>query len=341
MATDNSSTLVRRSTKRSFHENDVTEWENMVKPSNCLLTVQSNAAGPQSMIQTSESPLLKSYLTAVILSRVVREQLSTGKNLAAASKLIAAVLLKLGLNLLNPTKKAYIPILGVTMQSQSGGQLLCDTNHRIIFGQMRVSLLIHILRTSGKGKITCTKLQAAAEQKAAADKVHKKTLEKLKEIIAIRKEEEQEEKRCDHDGIAATGGPDEELNYGVIQLSGPASDEGRGSPSVGSPEDQIEEVTPTSPSLKSSTGFTPSSYPSTFEAPANTMYYHGSPEDQIEEISPTSPVKSSPGFTPNPYPSVSEAPANPIYYHESQYQEPYLVSQSINFRARQDCSSHP
>jgi hypothetical protein len=41
----------------------------------------------------------------------------------------------------------------------------------------------------------------------------------------------------------------------------------------GSPEDEIEEISPTSPSLESSPDFaTPSSYPSTFQALANTMY---------------------------------------------------------------------
>jgi hypothetical protein len=42
---------------------------------------------------------------------------------------------------------------------------------------------------------------------------------------------------------------------------------------AGSPEDQIEEISPTSPSLESSPDFaTPSSYPSTSQALANTMY---------------------------------------------------------------------
>jgi hypothetical protein len=73
----------------------------------------------------------------------------------------------------------------------------------------------------------------------------------------------------------------------------------RGRSPAGSPEDQIEEISPTSPSLQSSPDFaTPSSYPSTSEALANTMY--------------------SPRF---------------------QYQTPYPVSQSVSFRAplRQDC----
>jgi hypothetical protein len=110
---------------------------------------------------------------------------------------------------------------------------------------------------------------------------------------------------------------------------------------VRSPEDQIEEISPTSPSVEPSSGFTPSSHPSTSEAPAKPMYYRGSPEEQIETTSPTSPsVRSSPRLTPSLYPSTSEAPANLLYYH-GQYHTPYPVAQSINFGARQDCSPHP
>jgi hypothetical protein len=109
---------------------------------------------------------------------------------------------------------------------------------------------------------------------------------------------------------------------------------------VRSPEDQIEEISPTSPSVEPPSGFTPSSHPSTSEAPAKPMDYRGNPEEQIETTSPTSPsVRSSPRLTPSLYPSTSEASANLLYYH-GQYHTPYPVAQSINFGARQDCSSH-
>jgi hypothetical protein len=187
------------------------------------------------------------------------------------------------------------------------------------------------------------------------------------------------------DGITATGSPDEELVCGLIDVAGSESNEGRDRSTVGSPEDQIEEISPTRPSVEFSPAFTRSSHLSTCEAPANPMYYRGSPEDQIEKTLPTSPsVKSSPEFTPSLYPSTSEAPANLMYYRESpenqiekipssnpsvnlsqgftpttytstsealanarwhrgsQYQTPYPVAQSINYRApfTQVCSSH-
>jgi hypothetical protein len=100
-----------------------------VNSPNCLLAVQSNAAGPLSIIRTSEKPPLRSYLTTTLS----RQQLSTGRSLPAAPKTTGALLVKLGLNLLNPTKDAYIPILEVTMQSQSGGHVDSDTKHHIIF----------------------------------------------------------------------------------------------------------------------------------------------------------------------------------------------------------------
>lgn len=100
-----------------------------------------------------------------------------------------------------------------------------------------------------------------------------------------------------------------------------------------SPEDQIEEISPTSPSVEPSSGFTPSSHPSTSEAPAKPMYYRGSPEEQIETTSPASPSeRSSPRLTPSLYPSTSEASANLLYYH-GQYHTPYTVAQSINLGA--------
>jgi hypothetical protein len=101
-----------------------------VNPPNCLLAVQSNAAGPLSIIRTSEKPPLRSYLATVTLRR---QQFSTGRSLPAAPKTTGALLVKLGLNLLNPTRDAYIPILEVTMQSQSGGHVDSDTKHHIIF----------------------------------------------------------------------------------------------------------------------------------------------------------------------------------------------------------------
>jgi hypothetical protein len=101
-----------------------------VNPPNCLLAVQLNAAGPLSIIWISEKPPLRSYLTTVTLSR---QQLSTGRSLPAAPKTTGALLVKLGLNLLNPTREAYIPILEVTMQSQSGGHVDSDMKHHIIF----------------------------------------------------------------------------------------------------------------------------------------------------------------------------------------------------------------
>jgi hypothetical protein len=57
----------------------------------------------------------------------------------------------------------------------------------------RIILLIHILRMSGKGKITCAKLLEAAEQKAEAGKITESALTVLEEIIAIRKNEEEVE----------------------------------------------------------------------------------------------------------------------------------------------------
>jgi hypothetical protein len=143
------------------------------------------------------------------------------------------------------------------------------------------------------------------------------------------------------DGITATGAPDEELNWELLQVSWLASKVGRGRSLVRSPEDQIEEISLTSPLVEPLSGFTPSSHPSTSEAPAKLMYYRGSPEEQIKMTSPTSPsVRSSLRLTPSLYPSTSEAPANLLYYH-GQYHTPYPVAQSINFGARQDCSPHP
>ncbi|KAL4732845.1 hypothetical protein BDV11DRAFT_201233 [Aspergillus similis] len=194
---------------------------------------------------------------------------------------------------------------------------------------------------SGKGKITCAKLLEAAEQKAEAGKIKERALTVLEEIIAIRKNEEEVETQRNHDGIAATRAPDEEPNWELLQVSWLASKGGRRRSPARSPEDQIEEISPTSPSVEPSSGFTPSSHPSTSEAPAKPMYYRGSPEEQIETTYPTSPsVRSSPRLTPSLYPSTSEAPANLLYYHD-QYRTPYTVAQSINFGARQDCSSHP
>lgn len=100
-----------------------------VNPTNSLLAVQSDAAGPLSIIRTSEKPPLRSYLTTVTLSR---QQLSTSRSLPAAAKTNGALLVRLGLNLLNPTRNAYIPVLEVTMQSQSGGHVDSNTKHHII-----------------------------------------------------------------------------------------------------------------------------------------------------------------------------------------------------------------
>ncbi|KAF4210313.1 hypothetical protein CNMCM5878_004630 [Aspergillus fumigatiaffinis] len=186
---------------------------------------------------------------------------------------------------------------------------------------------------SGKGKITCAKLREAAEQKAEAGKITERALTVLDEIIAIRKNEEEVETQRNHDGITATGAPDEEPNWELLQVSWLASKHGRGRYPVRSPEDQIEEISPTSPLVEPSSGFTPSSHPSTSEAPAKPMYYRGSPEEQIETTSPASPsVRSSPRLTPSLYPSTSEASANLLYYH-GQYHTPYTVAQSINLGA--------
>jgi hypothetical protein len=146
------------------------------------------------------------------------------------------------------------------------------------------------------------------------------------------------------DGITATGSPDEELVCGLIDVSGSESNDGRDRSTVGSPEDQTEEISPTRPSVEFSPAFTRSSYLSTCEAPANPMYYRGIPEDQIEKISPSSPsVKSSRGFTSTIYTSASEALATAIWNRGSQYQTPYPGAESISYRApfRQVCSSHP
>ncbi|KAH1626759.1 hypothetical protein KXX21_003956 [Aspergillus fumigatus] len=203
-----------------------------------------------------------------------------------------------------------------------------------LYTNERITLLIHILRMSGEGEITCAKLLEAAEQKAEAGKITEWALMVIEKIIAIRKNEEEAEKQRDHDGITATGAPDEEPNCELYQVSGLASNDGRGRSSVRSPEGQVEEISPTSPSVELSSGFTPSSYPPTSEAPAKPMYYRGSPEDQIEKTSPTSPsVKSSPGLTPTLYPSTSETSANLMYYN-GDYHTPYTVAQSINFGAR-------
>jgi hypothetical protein len=151
---------------------------------------------------------------------------------------------------------------------------------------------------SGKGKLTCANLLEAAEQKAQTGKITERALTVLEEIIAIRKNEEEVETQRNHgeyqvlrisidvlilsDGITATGAPDEEPNWELLQVSWLASKDGRGRSPVRSPEDQIEEISPTSPSVEPSSGFTPSSHPSTSEAPAKPMYYRGSPEDQID-----------------------------------------------------------
>lgn len=76
--------------------------------------------------------------------------------------------------------------------------------------------MIHILRMSGKRKITCAKLLEAAEQKAKARKITERALTVLKEIIAIRKNEEEVETQRNHDGITATGAPDEVLNWELL-----------------------------------------------------------------------------------------------------------------------------
>ncbi|KAJ8226360.1 hypothetical protein LV156_008957, partial [Aspergillus fumigatus] len=202
-----------------------------------------------------------------------------------------------------------------------------------LYTNERITLLIHILRMSGEGEITCAKLLEAAEQKAEAGKITEWALMVIEKIIAIRKNEEEAEKQRDHDGITATGAPDEEPNWELLQVSWLASKDGRGRSPVRSPEDQTEEISPTSPSVEPSSGFTPSSHPSTSEAPAKPMYYRGSPKEQIETTSPISPsVRSSPKLTPSLYPSTSEAPANLLYYH-GQYHTPYTVAQSINFGA--------
>jgi hypothetical protein len=146
------------------------------------------------------------------------------------------------------------------------------------------------------------------------------------------------------DGIKATEATDEEPNQELIQVSGSASDGGRGRSPAGSPEDQTKEISPTSPLAESSPAFTASSYLSTSEAAADPIHYRRSPEGQIEKIRPSNPlVESSRNFTPTTYASTSEALANEIWNRGSQYQMPYPMAQSISYRApfRQVCSSHP
>ncbi|KAF7134036.1 hypothetical protein CNMCM5793_005616 [Aspergillus hiratsukae] len=62
----------------------------------------------------------------------------------------------------------------------------------------RITLLIHILRMSGKGKITCAELREAAVQSTAVSKTQERTLKILGEIFAIRENEERVETPCDH-----------------------------------------------------------------------------------------------------------------------------------------------
>jgi hypothetical protein len=146
------------------------------------------------------------------------------------------------------------------------------------------------------------------------------------------------------DGIKPTGATDEELNQELIPVSGSANDGGRGRSPAESPEDQIKEISPTSPLVESSPAFTASSYLSTSEAPADPVHYRRSPEDQIEKSPPLNPlVESSRSFTPTTYASTSEALANDIWSRRSQYQMSYPMAQSRSYRApfRQVCSSHP
>lgn len=146
------------------------------------------------------------------------------------------------------------------------------------------------------------------------------------------------------EGIKPTGATDEELNQELIQVSGSANHGGRGRSPAESPEDQIKEISPTSPLVESSPAFTASSYLSTSEAPADPIHYRRSPEYKIEKSPPLNPlVESSRSFTPTTYASTSEALANDIWSRRSQYQMPYPMSQSRRYRApfRQVCSSHP
>ncbi|RHZ48752.1 DUF2841 domain-containing protein [Aspergillus thermomutatus] len=355
MATNNSSTQVQGSTKRSSHENPFTKLENMDKDGAVKATGSDLVKGthswfiqdlcerfqdilPAKRCRASVDDSDKQKAAVDVLPECSNTQQVTDYYWQTFSSILQGDIRRIGqawIGLIEPNKPNIHPYnRGANAKPKWWPDGVRHESPHHLHTNERVPLLIHILRMSGKGKITCVELQEAAVQKTAVSKTQARTLKILNEIIAMRKNEEKGETRCDNDSITATGAQDEKLNCGLIQVSRLASDEGRGVSSVGSPKGQIEEIFPSSPSGKYSPGF-PSSYPSTSEAPANPMYYHGSPEDQIEEISPTSPSgKSSPGFTPSSYPSTSETPANLMYYRGSQYQTPYPVSQSINFRAR-------
>lgn len=115
------------------------------------------------------------------------------------------------------------------------------------------------------------------------------------------------------EGIKPTRATDKELNQELIQVSSSVNHGGQGRSPVESPEDQIKEISPTSPLVESSPAFIASSYLSTSEAPANLIHYHQSPEYKIEKSPPLNPlVESSRSFTPTTYASTSEALANDI-----------------------------
>ncbi|KAH3452642.1 hypothetical protein KXV78_008739, partial [Aspergillus fumigatus] len=369
MAANDSRTRVP-STKRSSHENQFIGWENIavvfqdkdgtIKATGAGLFKDTRSWFTQDFRERFQDVLLSGQPTQLSSVRPVKrcrasvdnpgkrkavEVLSDYSNTQQATVQYWQILTSCPQNdwrvigeawieLIEPDKRHLYPYSGGDKAKPKWWprRLRHETPHHLLTNE-RIILLIHILRMSGKGKITCAKLLEAAEQKAEAGKITERALTVLDEIIAIRKNEEEVETQRNHDGITATGAPDEVLNWELLQVSWLASKHGRGRYPVRSPEDPIEEISPTSPSVEPSSGFTPSSHPSTSEAPAKPMYYRGSPEEQIETTSPASPSeRSSPRLTPSLYPSTSEASANLLYYH-GQYHTPYTVAQSINLGA--------
>ncbi|KAF4232403.1 hypothetical protein CNMCM8980_004879 [Aspergillus fumigatiaffinis] len=305
MAIDNSSTLVRRSTKRSSHQNDFT-WKNtdkdgalkatgsdVFKDTSCWFTqdlrkefhvllrnrsrqpTQSTSDHPTKRYRGSVGDADKQKAALKVLPDCSNTQQVTALYRRIFGRLRQIDCRSIGqawIGLIAPNKQYTHPYNGGDKRKPKWWP--DDVQHSSphhLGSEDRVTLLIHILRMSGKGKATCDELQ-----KAAAHKIPVKAHEILDEIFAIRESEEEVEEGGDQDGITATGATGEELNHRLIQVSSSASDEGRESSSGGSPKDQIEEISPTSPSVESSPDFaTPSSYPSTSEALANPMYSRG------------------------------------------------------------------
>ncbi|GFF61004.1 hypothetical protein IFM51744_10554 [Aspergillus udagawae] len=332
MVADNSSTLVRRSTKRSSREDDFSEWEIVlmdVAPLNLQLSSRRYAIifeDNDGSLKATGSDLFKD--TRGWFTQDFRERLQgllpnpsdqstqlpserpvkryrASINDSLKQKSLAIALIPDWTN----TQQAWVELTEPGRQSThpyKGGDKAkpewwpenvryCTPHH--MPKEELLTLMTHILRMSGKGRITCAQLADAPGE------FGEETREALKEITELRKIEEQAEKQREHDALLTSSEIDEELNHSPSEAPTLGSDEERRRCSAGSPDDPIEVISPADPSPEACTGLvTPTSYTFTSEAPANWMWDCGSP-----------------------------------------YQTPYPGAQSISYRApfRQVCPSHP